>query len=217
VALVGPSGAGKTTLASLIPRFFDVSRGRVTIDGSDIREVDLDSLRDQVAVVTQEVFLFNDRVRDNIGYGRKNCSLEEIQEAARAAFIHGVIISLPSGYETRIGEWGEKLSGGQRQRLAIARAILKQAPILILDEATSALDSESERLVQEALDHLMENCTTLVIAHRLSTIRSADRIVVLEEGRLVEQGTHDDLLARGRVYRSLIAAQTEAAHRVSTG
>lgn len=210
VALVGPSGAGKTTLASLIPRFFDVGRGRVTIDGRDIRNVDLDSLRDQVAVVTQEVFLFNDTVRDNIGYGRENCSREEIVEAARAAFIHDVITALPSGYETDIGEWGEKLSGGQRQRLAIARAILKQAPILILDEATSALDSESERLVQEALDHLMANCTTLVIAHRLSTIQRADRIVVMDSGRIVEQGDHRTLLKTSGLYRRLYQLQFSA-------
>ena len=210
VALVGPSGAGKTTLASLIPRFFDVSRGRVSIDGTDIRRVDLDSLRNQVAVVTQEVFLFNDTVRDNIGYGRENCSREEIEEAARAAFIHDVITALPSGYETDIGEWGEKLSGGQRQRLAIARAILKKAPILILDEATSALDSESERLVQEALDRLMANCTTLVIAHRLSTIRRADRIVVMDSGRIVERGDHRTLLKRSGLYRRLHQLQFSA-------
>ena len=210
VALVGPSGAGKTTLASLIPRFLDVSRGRVAIDGTDIRQVDLDSLRDQVAMVTQEVFLFNDTVRDNIGYGRENCSREEIEEAARAAFIHDVVTALPSGYETDIGEWGEKLSGGQRQRLAIARAILKQAPILILDEATSALDSESERLVQEALDHLMANCTTLVIAHRLSTIQRADRIVVMDSGRIVEQGDHRTLLKTSGLYRRLYQLQFSA-------
>ena len=210
VALVGPSGAGKTTLASLIPRFFDVGRGRVAIDGTDIRQVDLDSLRDQVAIVTQEVFLFNDTVRDNIGYGRENCSREEIEEAARAAFIHDVITALPSGYETDIGEWGEKLSGGQRQRLAIARAILKKAPILILDEATSALDSESEWLVQEALDHLMANCTTLVIAHRLSTIQRADRIVVMDSGRIVEQGDHRTLLKTSGLYRRLYQLQFSA-------
>ena len=203
VALVGPSGAGKTTLVNLIPRFYEVTQGSVNIDGQDVRQVDLTSLRDQVSMVTQEVFLFNDTIQANIGYGCEKSSLEEIVEAAKGAFIHDVIIALPDGYNTEIGEWGEKLSGGQRQRLAIARAILKRAPILILDEATSALDSESERLVQEALEHLMGNCTTVVIAHRLSTIQKADSIVILDSGRIVGQGEHRALLERSKLYRRL--------------
>ncbi|MDA2937292.1 ABC transporter ATP-binding protein/permease [Acidobacteria bacterium AH-259-A15] len=207
VALVGSSGAGKSSLASLIPRFYDVTSGRITIDGTDIREVSLRSVRGQIAIVTQDTFLFNDTIKDNIAYGREDCTMEEIVEAARAAFIHGFIQSLAQGYETFIGERGQRLSGGQRQRIAIARAILKNAPILILDEATSALDSESERLIQEALYSLMRHCTTLVIAHRLSTVRVADRIVVLKEGRIVEIGDHHSLLDRSGVYRKLYDLQ----------
>ena len=207
VALVGSSGSGKTSLVSLIPRFYDVSQGRITIDGMDVREARLRSLRRQFAMVTQETFLFNDTVRNNIAYGREDCSLEEIIEAARAAFIHDFIHSLSRGYETVIGERGQRFSGGQRQRVAIARAILKNAPILILDEATSALDSESERWVQGALYNLMQNRTTLVIAHRLSTVRMADRIVVMESGRIVEMGRHDHLLQRSGVYRKLYDLQ----------
>ena len=203
VALVGSSGAGKSSLASLIPRFFDVAAGRIAIDGQDIREVSLESLRRQIAIVTQETFLFNDTLQDNIAYGREDCTLEDIEAAARAAFIHDFITELPQGYATIIGERGQLVSGGQRQRIAIARAILKGAPVLILDEATSALDSESERLVQEALYNLMQHCTTLVIAHRLSTVRQADRIVVLEAGRIVETGNHETLLEFSGVYRKL--------------
>ena len=203
VALVGPSGAGKSSMASLIPRFFDVTSGRITIDGVDIRQVRLQSLRDQIAIVTQDTFLFNDTVMKNIGYGRGDCSREEIEEAARAAYIHDVIVALPRGYDTIIGDRGQQLSGGQRQRVAIARAILKQAPILILDEATSALDTESEQLVQRALQNLMENRTTLVIAHRLSTVREADRIVLLDAGRIVDIGNHQGLLNRSLLYRRL--------------
>ncbi len=207
VALVGSSGSGKTSLVSLIPRFYDVDQGRITIDGIDVREAQLLSLRRQFAMVTQETFLFNDTVRNNIAYGREYSSLEEIIEAARAAFIHDFIHSLPRGYETVIGERGQRFSGGQRQRVAIARAILKNAPILILDEATSALDSESERLVQGALCNLMQNRSTLVIAHRLSTVRMADRIAVMESGKIVEMGCHDSLLQRSGMYRKLYDLQ----------
>jgi subfamily B ATP-binding cassette protein MsbA len=177
VALVGSSGAGKSSLAALIPRFFDVVSGRINIDGNNIHEVTLASLRRQIAIVTQDTFLFNDTVKNNIAYGREDCTLEDIVEASRSAFIHDFVESLPQGYDTVMGERGQGVSGGQRQRIAIARAILKKAPILILDEATSSLDSESERLVQEALYELMRHCTTLVIAHRLSTVRLADRIM----------------------------------------
>ena len=216
VALVGSSGAGKSSLAGLIPRFFDVTGGRICIDGTDLRDVTLDSLRRQIAIVTQDTFLFNDTLRSNIAYGREDCTLEEIVDAARAAFIHDFIRDLPDGYETVIGERGQRVSGGQRQRIAIARAILKKAPILILDEATSALDSESERLVQEALNNLMRHCTTLVIAHRLSTVRMAHKIVVLEAGRIVETGNHKSLLEHSGVYRRLHDLQfVEAGYAVS--
>jgi subfamily B ATP-binding cassette protein MsbA len=207
VALVGRSGAGKSTLADLIPRFYDVTGGRITIDGRDIRDVTLASLRAEIAVVTQFTFLFNDTVRNNIAYGDVGTSPDRIEDAARAANAHEFIVRLPQGYDTVIGELGVKLSGGQRQRLAIARALLKNAPILILDEATSALDNESERLVQEAIERLMQGRTTLVIAHRLSTIRNADRIAVLERGSIVEEGTHAELLARGGEYRRLYDMQ----------
>ena len=206
VALVGMSGAGKTTLVNLIPRFYDPTRGRIVVDGVDIRTVTLCSLRSQIALVTQDTFLFDDSVRANIAYG-SDPPFEEIVEAARAAFIHDFVMELPEGYDTIIGERGHRLSGGQRQRLAIARAILKRAPILILDEATSSLDSESERLVQQALHNLMSNCTTLVIAHRLSTVRLAHRIIVLDKGRIVEQGTHDMLMRKSGIYRKLYELQ----------
>ena len=203
VALVGMSGGGKSTLADLIPRFYDVPDGRITIDGVDIREYTLASLRAQMAIVTQHTFLFNDSVRNNIAYGDIAKDMDAIVAAARAANAHEFITELSEGYDTVIGELGVKLSGGQRQRLAIARALLKDAPILVLDEATSALDNESERLVQGALERLMHNRTTLVIAHRLSTIRRADRIVVIVHGRIVEQGTHEQLLALNAEYRKL--------------
>ena len=207
VAVVGKSGAGKSTLASLILRFYDVTEGRVTIDGSDLREVTQASVRRQIALVSQDTFLFNDTVRNNIAYGRKNCRFDRILEASRAANCHDFVEGFPQGYDTVIGERGHRLSGGQRQRIAIARAVLKGAPILILDEATSALDGASEKLVQEALNRLMSHCTTLVIAHRLSTVRRADRIIVLDGGRIVEQGVHADLMARAGIYRQLYQLQ----------
>ncbi|MFQ5739282.1 MAG: ABC transporter ATP-binding protein [Acidobacteriota bacterium] len=203
VALVGPSGAGKSTLAGLLLRLYDVSSGSILVDGRDIRQVTQASLRRQIAIVTQETLLFNDTARNNIAYGRADCSQEEIESAARAAFCHDFISCLPHGYQTMIGERGQRLSGGQRQRIAIARALLKRASILVLDEATSALDTESERLVQEALGNLMRRCTTLVIAHRLSTVRMAHRIVVMEGGRIVEIGDHNSLMRRSGLYRRL--------------
>lgn len=203
VALVGMSGGGKSTLADLIPRFYDVTAGRVTIDGVDVRDYTLESLRAHIAVVTQFTFLFNDTIRENIRYGKPGATPEELEAAARAANALGFIEGLPQGWDTVVGDLGVRLSGGQRQRIAIARALLKNAPILLLDEATSALDTESEGVVQEALERLMRDRTTLVVAHRLSTVRHADRIVVLADGRIVEQGTHDELLARGREYRKL--------------
>ena len=193
---MGVSGAGKTTLVNLLPRFYDVSSGAIFIDGVDIRSVTLASLRAQIGIVTQDTVLFDDSIASNIAYGSPKAAREEIEAAARAANAHEFIAVLPDGYDTMIGERGQRLSGGQRQRLAIARALLKNAPILVLDEATSALDAESELLVQEALTNLMMNRTSFVIAHRLSTIRRADAIVVLEHGRVVEIGRHDELLTR---------------------
>jgi len=196
VAIVGRSGAGKTTLVNLLPRFYDVTSGRITIDGRDIRDVTLASLRAQIGMVTQETVLFDDTIAANIAYGTPGAEMPAIEAAARAAHAHDFIAAQPHGYQTRIGERGQRLSGGQRQRLAIARALLKNSPLLILDEATSALDSESERLVQEALATLMMNRTSFVIAHRLSTVQKADAIIVLERGRVVEMGKHDELVAR---------------------
>jgi subfamily B ATP-binding cassette protein MsbA len=196
IAIVGRSGAGKTTLVNLLPRFYDVSSGAILIDGIDIRAVTLASLRAQIGIVTQETVLFDDSVAANIAYGTSDAPIDAIEAAARAANAHDFIAAMPNGYHTSIGERGQRLSGGQRQRLAIARALLKNAPILVLDEATSALDTESELLVQDALSNLMLNRTSFVIAHRLSTIRRADAIIVLERGRIVEIGRHEELLAR---------------------
>ena len=207
VALVGQSGSGKTTISSLIPRFYEVSAGQITLDGVPIQRLSLLNLRAQIALVSQQVILFNDTLANNIAYGRFDVSREEIIKAARLAYADEFIEPLPKGYDTRIGENGVLLSGGQRQRIAIARAILKDAPLLILDEATSALDTESERSIQAALDHVMKNRTTLVIAHRLSTIQRADNIIVLAHGRVLEQGTHEQLLSKGGHYAKLCQTQ----------
>ncbi|MEQ9684514.1 MAG: ATP-binding cassette domain-containing protein, partial [Rhodospirillales bacterium] len=207
VALVGPSGAGKSTILNLIPRFYDVAEGAVLVDGLDVRSLTFQSLRGAMALVSQEVTLFDDIVRANIAYGRAGATEDEIIEAARNAAAHDFIAALPDGYDTLVGEQGVKLSGGQRQRLAIARAMLKNAPILLLDEATSALDTESERQVQAALDALMTDRTTLVIAHRLSTVVRADLICVIVGGRVAEQGSHAELLARGGHYKHLYELQ----------
>ena len=207
LALVGSSGAGKSTLVSLIPRFFDVTSGRIAIDGHDLRDVSLSSLRAQIGVVAQETVLFNDTLRNNIAYGQPGVSQTEVEAAARAALAHDFIRKLPAGYETVIGEKGVRLSGGERQRIAIARALLKNAPILILDEATSALDSESEALVQSALQNLMSGRTVVVIAHRLSTVRRADRIVVIENGAVADIGTHEELMQKLGTYRRLYDLQ----------
>lgn len=207
IAFVGPSGAGKSTVASLLPRFYDATNGSITIDGQDIRKVTLDSLREQVGIVPQETVLFNGSVYDNILYGRLDATREEVEAAAKAANAHDFIMQLPNGYETILGDRGMNISGGQRQRISIARAILKNPQILILDEATSALDTESERVVQEALDRLMVGRTSFVIAHRLSTIKNADKIMVLEKGQLIEQGNHDELMAMDGLYAHLYKIQ----------
>jgi ABC-type multidrug transport system fused ATPase/permease subunit len=215
VAIVGPSGAGKTTLVNLIPRFYDPTRGAVLIDGVNVRGVTLHSLRAQMGIVTQETILFDDTISNNIAYGRSDIGPARIRDAARLANAHEFIEALPEAYQTRIGERGVRLSGGQRQRIAIARAILKDPPILILDEATSSLDAESERVVQEALDRVMQQRTTFVIAHRLSTILRADKILVLKDGTIVETGTHASLLTRQGVYAQLYETQLRAAEVAS--
>jgi subfamily B ATP-binding cassette protein MsbA len=207
VALVGPSGAGKSTVLNLIPRFYDVSAGRVLIDDFDVRQVGLASLRSRIALVTQEPFLFDDTIRVNIAYAKDGATQGEIEAAARQAAAHDFIMALPKGYDTPVGEAGARLSGGQRQRVAIARAFLKDAPILLLDEATSALDTESEAQVQVALERLMAGRTTILIAHRLSTVRGADRIYVIDQGRVIEEGDHAQLIRRGGLYARLAGAQ----------
>jgi ABC-type multidrug transport system fused ATPase/permease subunit len=211
VAFVGMSGAGKSTLLDLLPRFHDVSAGRITVDGHDLRDVTQDSLRALMGVVTQETFLFSGSIRDNIAYGRPDASLAAIVEAARHAHAHEFIQACPEAYDTLVGERGVRLSGGQRQRIAIARAFLRNPPVLILDEATSDLDAESEFIIQQALADLMAGRTVLVIAHRLATVRSADRIVVIDEGRIVDTGRHEELVARDGLYRRLHALQMEGA------
>ncbi len=208
VALVGPSGGGKSTILSLLPRFYDVTQGAITLNGIDVRTLRLADLRSRIALVTQEPFLFDDTLAANIAYGRDGATPSEIEEAAKAAAAHDFILALPEGYETRAGEAGLRLSGGQRQRIAIARAFLKDAPILLLDEATSALDTESEALVQVALDRLMQGRATLVIAHRLSTVRNANRIYVIDSGRVIEAGSHGELVARGGLYARLARQQS---------
>ena len=200
IALVGPSGSGKTTICSLLPRFYDVTGGRITIDGKDVRTLSLNSLRSQIGMVQQDVYLFSGTIRDNIAYGRPGASMDEIIEAARRANIHDFISELPDGYDTFVGERGARLSGGQKQRISIARVFLKNPPILILDEATSALDNESERWIQQSLEELSRDRTTITIAHRLSTIRNADEIIVITEDGIAERGTHESLLAKGGIY-----------------
>jgi subfamily B ATP-binding cassette protein MsbA len=215
IAFVGPSGAGKSSLVNLIPRFFDVNEGRILIDGHDLRDVTIASLREQIGKVTQETVLFNDTVRNNIAYGQPDVPMSKVQEAARMALAHDFILNMPDGYNTKIGEKGTRLSGGERQRLAIARAILKNAPILILDEATSALDMESEQYVQAALANLMQGRTVFVIAHRLSTVRRATRIAVIESGQITEIGTHEELMQHSGTYRRLYNMQFNTENPVS--
>ena len=207
-AIIGETGSGKTTLGYLVARLYDANEGRVTIDGVDVRDVSFASLADTVGVVSQETYLVHATVRENIRFARPEATDEEVEAAARAAQIHGVIASLPEGYDTVVGERGSRFSGGEKQRIAIARTVLRNPPILVLDEATSALDTETERAVQEALERLGEGRTVIAIAHRLSTVRDADQIVVLDAGRIVERGSHDELIERGGRYAALLAGVT---------
>ena len=210
IALVGRTGAGKSTIAHLIPRFHDVTSGQITIDGIDIRDVTLASLRSQIGIVTQEPFLFNGTIRENIMYGRLDANEEEMITAAKAANVHDFILALPDGYESRVGERGVKLSVGEKQRVSIARVLLKDPQILILDEATASVDTHTEKLIQEALERLMADRTSFVIAHRLSTVRNADQILVIEQGRIIERGTHRELLETGGLYAHLCEVQTRS-------
>src|SRR5207253_2517868 len=211
IAIVGPTGAGKSTLVSLIPRFYDPWRGRILLDGSDIRDLKVKSLRRHISLVLQEPLLFSGTISDNIRYGRLDAGMDDVIEAAKAANAHDFIMALPDRYETRLGERGAHISGGERQRISVARAFLKDAPILILDEPTSSIDSKTEAVILDALDRLIEGRTTFMIAHRLSTVRRADLILVVEQGRLVEQGRHEELLARDGLYRQLHVVQTGSA------
>jgi subfamily B ATP-binding cassette protein MsbA len=208
VALVGQSGSGKSTIANLLTRFYDVNSGSISIDGTDIRDLDLHSLRALMGLVTQDSILFNDTVRNNVALGKPDATDEQVVEALKIANAYEFVAELPNGIHTNVGDSGGKLSGGQKQRLSIARAVLKNPPIMILDEATSALDTESERLVQQALENMMQNRTSIVIAHRLSTIQKADTIIVMQKGRIVEQGKHDELLAHDGVYKKLVMMQS---------
>jgi subfamily B ATP-binding cassette protein MsbA len=207
IAIVGPSGSGKSTIVNLIPRFYDAGNGNVTIDGTGIKDAAIASLRSQIAIVTQETILFHDTIKANISYGRQGASEEDIIKAAKIANAHDFISNLPEGYDTVVGERGHRLSGGERQRIAIARAVLKDAPILILDEATSQLDMESEAIVQDAIEKLMKGKTAFVIAHRLSTVKFATKIIVLEKGKIIETGTHEELLRRNGLYKRLYDLQ----------
>ena len=216
-AVVGETGAGKTTLGYLVARLYEPQRGRVTIDGVDIRNASLASLAATVGVVSQETYLFHSSVRENLRFARPDATDEEIEDAARAARIHDLIASLPDGYDTVVGERGYRFSGGEKQRMAIARTVLRNPPVLVLDEATSSLDTQTEYAVQEALERLAEGRTTITIAHRLSTVRDADQIVVLDKGRIIERGTHDELIERGGAYAALVARDVTAAERVGPG
>ena len=207
LSIIGSSGSGKTTICSLLPRFYDVTGGRITIDGKDVRDLTLESLRSQIGIVQQDVYLFCGSIRENIAYGKPRASMEEIIDAAKKANIHEFIMSLPDGYDSFVGERGTRLSGGQKQRISIARVFLKNPPILILDEATSALDNESERWIQQSLEELAKNRTTITIAHRLSTIQHADKIIVMHHGEIKESGTHQELLAKDGLYKKLYELQ----------